>query len=189
VRTSRRNGHEDDPHDRAWALAEIWGDLTHLQTRALYGALASDDRDAFNIVANQHKRAGLRGLTGHAIEAFSILRSEIVDDGRERNTNTDDDAAEQAANDEREQNAEPIDLPSKRTAPPKAESRSRRSGEGARYDVDFYHDGFTYRVTGNSLEELSDLLQGDHYPGPWQPVHNDDGFKIGYVRAGDWRYL
>ena len=101
--TSRRNGHADDPHDRAWALAEIWGDLTHLQSRALYGALASDDRDAFNIVANQHKRAGLRGLTGHAIEAFSILRSEIVDDGRERNTNTDDDA-EQAANDEREQN-------------------------------------------------------------------------------------
>jgi len=66
----------DSPRTIAWALAEIWGDLTGRQVSDVLKALETNDYDEIRSIASQFKRAGHAGLYGNGAEAFVLLERE-----------------------------------------------------------------------------------------------------------------
>jgi hypothetical protein len=66
----------DSPRTIAWALAEIWGDLTGRQITDVLKAIETNDPDEIRSIASQFKRAGHAGLYGNGAEAFGLLERE-----------------------------------------------------------------------------------------------------------------
>lgn len=74
-----RNTRNPNTRTVAWAISEVFGDLTHDQARKLLKAIDDNDADTIAAIAAVHKRTGQRGLTGQAAPAFALLREKARD--------------------------------------------------------------------------------------------------------------